>query len=178
RLVLRALEKVEFLPTGLCPPERLPIEFDVESLGGEIAFFHRNEVVEPHAFGGNLHAPCSRHGESPGGSPVPLASGRFRGPCSAIRNMYHIPIQESVNHERLEITNRRRGGRAGRGRRAQRRSVRWNCCDNSKGAGGGWRRARAETPGGGDRNAARQSSPLPVQSAQCRADHPGSGNRP
>ena len=74
--------------------------------------------------------------------------------------------------------NRRRGGRAGRGRRAQRRSVRWNCCDNSEGAGGGWRRARAETPGGGDRNAARQSSPLPVQPAQCRADHPGSGNRP
>jgi len=55
-LVLRPLEIVELLPAGLGAAKRLPVELDVEPLGGEIAFLQGNEVVEPHAFGGDLHA--------------------------------------------------------------------------------------------------------------------------
>ena len=92
--------------------------------------------------------------------------------------MYHIVKREGVNHARLKNRDGRRGSALGRGHREGRRPVGWNCRNDLEGAGGGRRRAPAEALGGGDRNAARQGSPLSVQPAQCRSDHAGSGNRP
>src|SRR6476660_721230 len=44
-------------------------------------------------------------------SPVPLGMrGHWCGPCSAIRNMYHIPIQESVNYRKASTM---RGSKSG-----------------------------------------------------------------
>ena len=92
--------------------------------------------------------------------------------------MYHIVKRKGVNRARLKIRDGRRGSALGRGQREGRRPVGWNCRNDLEGAGGGRRRTPAEALGGGDRNAARQGSPLSVQPAQCRSDHAGSGNRP
>ena len=54
-LVLRPLEIVEALPARLRAAEGLPVEFDVEPLGGEEAFLLGDEIVESHAFGGDSH---------------------------------------------------------------------------------------------------------------------------
>jgi hypothetical protein len=43
----------------------LPVERDVEPLGGEIAFLLRDEVVEAHAFGGDGDVSQARGHEEP-----------------------------------------------------------------------------------------------------------------
>src|SRR5262249_29018648 len=54
-LVLGSLEIVETLPTRLRAAERLPVEFDVEPLGGEEALSMGDEIVKAHAFGSDGH---------------------------------------------------------------------------------------------------------------------------
>ncbi len=53
--VLRPLEIVEVLPARLGAAKRLPVEINIEPLGGEESFLLSNEVVEPHAFRGDRH---------------------------------------------------------------------------------------------------------------------------
>jgi hypothetical protein len=65
-LVLRPLEVVLALPARLRPAENLPVELDLQALVPEIAFFESHEVVQPHAFRGDLHADeALRHEWSP-----------------------------------------------------------------------------------------------------------------
>ena len=49
--VLRTLEILQAFPARLRPAECLPVELDVETLGGEVAFLHRDEIIETHALG-------------------------------------------------------------------------------------------------------------------------------
>src|SRR5215510_14993528 len=51
--VLRPLEIVEILPARLRAAERLPVELDVETFGGEEALLLRDKIVKPHALRGD-----------------------------------------------------------------------------------------------------------------------------
>src|SRR5262249_39075252 len=75
RPVLRPLEIIEVLPARLRAAEGLPIEFDVETFSSEVAFLHRDKVIEAHAFGRNLdRSKACGHGEF-----LPLCRRRTRG---------------------------------------------------------------------------------------------------
>src|SRR6516164_9730923 len=79
--VLRSLQIVETLPARLRAAERFPIEFDIEALGGEVPLLHGDEIVQPHALGGDLDAM-----QWPGHRFLPVGYWRF---CSRPRLWIH-----------------------------------------------------------------------------------------
>src|ERR1700730_797979 len=54
--VLRPLEILQILPARLRAAKGLPVELDVEALGGKKALLHGDEIVQPHALGRDLYA--------------------------------------------------------------------------------------------------------------------------
>src|SRR5580704_6014079 len=65
RPVLRPLEILQILPARLRAAKGLPVELDVEALGGEEALLHGDEIVQPHALRRDLHpVQFSRHDAS------------------------------------------------------------------------------------------------------------------
>src|SRR5579862_1917968 len=88
--VLRPLEILQILPARLRAAEGLPVELDVKAFGGEEAFLHGNEVIEPHALGRDLHAvqfsghdASSRFGCFASLTPPPLAGEGREGACGS-----------------------------------------------------------------------------------------------
>src|SRR5215472_5237505 len=70
--VLRALQIIETLPARLRAAERLPIELDIETLGGEVPLLHGDEVIESHALGRDFYAmQLSGHADPPA-DPLPI----------------------------------------------------------------------------------------------------------
>src|SRR5262249_61662527 len=64
---LLTLEIVEIPPTRRGAAERLPIKIDLEALGGEEALLQGDEIIKPHAFGGDRHrSQAVGHGGSSG----------------------------------------------------------------------------------------------------------------
>ena len=55
-----AVRNTTIFPARLSAAERLPVEFDVEPLGGEEALLLGDEIVEPHALGGDGNVPQVR----------------------------------------------------------------------------------------------------------------------
>src|SRR5262249_58411794 len=77
------LEIVEILPTRLGAAERLPIEIDLEALGGEEAFLQGDEIIKPHTFWSDRHrSQAVGHGDCSWNSLVELVernpAGRSR----------------------------------------------------------------------------------------------------
>src|SRR5262249_60827871 len=86
RTILRPLEVFKTLPTRLSAAKGRPVELDIQPLGCEEAFLHRDEIVETHALGRDFDS--------------------FRGRSHAIysrscwlRTVYHNPACAREPHE-------------------------------------------------------------------------------
>src|SRR5262249_32248185 len=83
--VLRTLEIGEILPTRPAAAERLATEIELEALGGEEALLQGDEIIKPHAFGGDRHrSQAVGHGDSSRNSLV----GRLSSLAYAFSNAF------------------------------------------------------------------------------------------
>src|SRR5262249_62206102 len=102
--VLRTLEIVETLPARLRAAERFPVEFDVETFGGEEALLLGDEVIEPHAFRGDGHrSQGTGHGDS-------SSSFSLGPPSLSCAFLAHSERLVTEQHRRLSVKRARSAG--------------------------------------------------------------------